>query len=163
MKTIHTAVEGIRSERLIKELYKKFLNKDNYFHFLYEPELIIRVSDNFLRRYPIEKFLKQKHIDFIIYPFPLANTDKPEKQVKDGFMIEFSSFLRKRLWEITTILHILSLIALNESRKKHIFFCERLFHCGYNMTRMEWEEEGKELITSGIKRVVMDYLNRKGN
>ena len=59
----------MKMKELIKELYESILTRDPLWHFFYEPEIIIRMSDSECID-QVKTFLKDRNIDFLEYDYP---------------------------------------------------------------------------------------------
>jgi hypothetical protein len=114
--------------KLIKTLYKKFLYKDTKFHYLFEPQLIIRTNKSKL----ITDYLKLKKIDYTTYPYPYA---------KRGFgESKHNNYLQK---ESEKLYHLQSVFVLKSKKKDVGYFLNRIHHCFLNMMNYDFYDESK--------------------
>ena len=73
LKTIEIQQTGIKNIRLIKEI-GKLMKYSDFWHFFYEPELIVRVEIKKVRQ--IKEFLKSKKLSFKVYDYPFPKDKK---------------------------------------------------------------------------------------
>jgi hypothetical protein len=134
---------------LIQELYKNFLIKDPLFHFLYEPDLIIRISVSEVLE-GIKKFLTERRINFTTYAYP-----HPERSInnvrcygedREGVVAEY-------LYDLfLPAFHTNSIAALILPDDRQLPFIERVSHTFFNMTGSTHEEEATNMLFLAYRR-----------
>jgi|SRR3989344_2397667 len=148
MKTIqiNNYAESNKAD-LIKALYDKILRNDSKFHFLYEPQLIIRV-DSAECLGQIKMHLKDNKIDFEEYDYPNAPDDK-FGETKGGIVEQNPDLF-------IPILHFGSLAALKLPEKDYKDYLDRAIHSLINQLGYDHEKEGKWLhkYSKGILQIV---------
>lgn len=143
MKTIHIKKKNLASNhKLIHALYKKILKHDHGFHYLIEPELIIRTGSLFTERVVCE-YLHKKKIEYDTYDYPVS---------KKGYGEDKKSVMTKYSKEMLVILHWLSILSLKANYKDYLKLFERITHCALNMNFYEWNEEVTILTKLAFKR-----------
>lgn len=126
---------------LIKELYSNFLKDDPLFHFFFEPDLIIRISSNEVLE-KIKASLKQKHIEFLVYayPVPAPNADRYCYGENEGGPV------MENLDLYLTIFHAHAIAALTLSPDRHEIYMERVNHTMCNMAGYSRHAEAEKLV-----------------
>jgi len=147
MKTIHTKT---KSRTLIKKLYREILKDDSLFHFFYEPELVIRVSENHLLA--LKKYLKDKNINFIEYDYP------KEKGKKGNLCFECEDLVLNNLDLFLQLYHCHSLAVLSFKKEELNDYFGRVIHTLFNIARKSYQTEGLELIAMGVGRIIELYF-----
>lgn len=140
--------------KLMKILFKKFLYLDHSFHYLIEPELIIRTGNkNSIDS--IRKYLENHKVYYSIYDWPYPK--KGYGEGKGEITVKYQNVL-------LPIYNLLSKLALKAPYKDYLKVYERISHCMLNMGFYEWEEEltinlrnayyrSKLIINQDIKRL----------
>lgn len=132
MKTIEITIKSHSNPEIAKELlkawYKYILKYDNNFHFLFEPNLILRTS--YVRE--IKHELNKLKLDYKIYDYPY-----PKKGFGES---EKYKTIQK---ELEKILHLQSICALTYKKRDIEFFSNRLHHCFLNMLGFDYYNESK--------------------
>lgn len=118
---------------LMKELYDLFLKDDTKFHFFFEPELIIRITNSECLE-KVKKFLQEKEIKFEEYDYPFP-PDGNFGEAKEGNVA-------KNLELFLTIFHANSVAALTMSEEDHFKYLERLVHTAFNPKFFTPSQEG---------------------
>lgn len=130
MITIQIYEKDVRkNQKRVKQLIK-LLPKKAYYHFLFEPQLIIRVHNK--DKHYITDYLNKKKLKYITYRYPFSKRgyNESKKSMTYIYRDEFVPFL-----------HIASRLALKSKRKEQIFIIERLYHTLLNSFGYSWEYE----------------------
>jgi hypothetical protein len=114
------------NKKLIKKIFKQ-LPRNAYFHFLFEPELIIRVKNK--ERKCIIDYLKRKNIQYRVYSYPFP---------KKGFGESKKSVIYKYQDEFKELFHYGSLLTIKQKNKDKFFIIERHSHTFLNMMGFSW-------------------------
>jgi hypothetical protein len=114
------------NKRLVKKIYKLDLY---YFHFFYEPQLIVRVSDTDESK--VISYLKKRHIKYEIYDYP---NGKGFRESKKGVSYKYSVYL--------SLLYYLNSKHVAERDKKDDYkILERYTHTFMNQMGYHWIDE----------------------
>ena len=144
MKTIHIQyLKRSKNKKLIKELYKQFLFKDELFHFFYEPELIIRVSNKKILE-NIEKYLANNLILYKIYDYP-----KPVK-TEGNYCFECDTWVLKNIKYFIQLYHIHSVLYFKLSKNKYASYIHKVSHTARNIANWSYYEEARDQIMTGL-------------
>jgi hypothetical protein len=140
---------GFEPKELIQKLYKNFLKTDPLFHFLYEPDLIIRISvPQVLEQ--IKKFLIENRINFRTYAYPHPEPSNTNQRCygedKEGVVVEhlYDLFL--------PAFHTNSIAALILPEDRQLAFMERVSHTYFNMIDCTHEEEATNMLYLAHRR-----------
>lgn len=159
MKTLHTRTVKLKKpvlKRLLKELYKLALKNDPKFHFFYEPELIIRISEEEVLKKVCRK-LDREHIDYRIYDYP--------KPVKDplNWCYECDQYVLDNLELFIQLYHAHSVLALTLTKKTYRNYIARVQHTAHNTGGYNYNQEGLNLFDWAFDRMMMPYLGYMDN
>ncbi|KAF0972916.1 hypothetical protein FDP41_008768 [Naegleria fowleri] len=149
--------------QLLHDLYHREINglkHDPYFHFFYEPELIIRTSSESVRN-QLKLHLDESNIGYVEYNYPtpeskyidvVAHTEVMDLldsriyccgENKDGIVLRnLSLFLQ--------IFHCHSVAAIEMNRQDHFHYMERVVHTMFNPFAYTRDEEGRKLAKMAI-------------
>jgi hypothetical protein len=126
---------------MILELYNKFLKNDTLLHYFFEPDLIIRVSNNEVRE-QIKNYLSSKNISYEVYDYPSppqAENKKRYGEHEDGVVIQ-------RLYDVyLPLFHLNAVAALTMDEFDKMNYLERSTHTFCNMTGQTRLEEAETL------------------
>jgi len=125
-----------KMKSLIETLYKEILKKDLKFHFLFEPQLIIRI-DSIECLDEVKKYLAENNIDFEEYDYPYAPNGK-FGETKGGIVDRYLELF-------IVILHSSAVAALTMSDTDHLEFLERAAHDLFNPKFYGYKLEGEIL------------------
>ena len=145
MKTIEIVTEKINYKQLIKKIYNKFLLNDDKFHFFYEPQLIIRLSEEKLKI--IKEYLNKKKIEYKIYPYPYPKKGK----YKESKRYKNINLYLNRLYNLQALLYFKS------SKKQLSFVSNRLHHCFLNICHLDFYEESKYYLSQAKGYMKHEY------
>jgi|SRR3990167_9957959 len=127
MKTIHTT---ITNNRFFPYLYLKFLKKDKFSHYFYEPQLIIR-TNNYKR---LTSYFKKLKIRYKTYPYPY-----PKLKKQYGESIKY----KKINYDLIKLFH-LHTKAINTYNKEELgYYLNRVTHCFFNIYGCSYLQEAK--------------------
>lgn len=141
---------------LIKEIYDYVLKDDSMFHFFFEPEIIIRITekDSLVK---VKSFLKERNIDFEEYDYPFPPEGKFGEE-KNGIVVN-------NLKLFLTIFHVNSVAALTMNEEDHFKYLERLVHTAFNPKFYPHKQEGEWLSDLAVLKLgnegVINFLNSK--
>lgn len=130
MKTIEVQGKNLKIQKRRAKKLIKLLPKNVYFHFLFEPELIIRL-ENENTKY-ITDYLKKRKIGYKIYPYPF--TKKGFGEARKGIMHEYLHYFKP-------LMNIQSKIAINSKTNHRLRIIERYNHTFLNSLGYEWIDE----------------------
>jgi hypothetical protein len=134
---------------LIQELYKDFLKKDPLFHFLYEPDLIIRISVAPVLE-QIKKFLTERRINFTTYAYPHPersnNGERRYGEDRGGVVAEHLHEL------FLPAFHTNSIAALILPEDRQLGYMERTSHTYFNMLNFSHEDEATNMLYLATRR-----------
>eukprot|EP01083_Nonionella_stella_P048219 129071_1 len=146
MKTVH--IKGVVTENnetdfarlktILKDLYSSVLNKDDLFHFFFEPELIIRVS--LCNVSVVEMYLNKNGIKHIVYPYPIPD------DVWSQFGEHNNAIVLDHLNLFLTVFHAHSVAAIIMNDKEHFDYLERMIHTAFNPRLISRQKEGLQLL-----------------
>jgi hypothetical protein len=125
---------------LMSDLYKRFLINDDHFHFFYEPDIIIRISDEGILK-QISDYLASRLINFLVYDYPAPQTNQHHEcygEDENGVVI-------RNLSLFIPIFHANSVAALSMSQEDHFLYMERVIHTMWNPAAYTRAEEGAYL------------------
>jgi hypothetical protein len=145
---LFTAPETFQPKILIKELYGKFLREDPLFHFLFEPDLIIRISNNKVLN-EIKGFLEQADIDFDIYDYPLPVPNAAKRRFGEN---EGGPIIEKLYDVYLPLFHLNAIAALTMNEDEQGVYIERANHTFYNMLGNSRQEEADKLLLLAIRK-----------
>ena len=117
--------------KLVKYLFLKFLIDDDLFHYFFEPEIIIRVSEPKVLK-DIEEYLTQKQYKYFTYDYPAF-----EKKAFYGASPSDKSIYNN----LMQLYHLHALAALTFNKKELKWYTNRTIHCLYNMRGFEYIDE----------------------
>jgi len=143
MKTVHLET---KNQRLIKKLYQGVLINDDKFHFFYEPELVIRVGNKFLRK--LVDFIKDNGYEFRVYDYPGFNK-KPKLGV---YCFECLPEVQRNLELFLKLYHLHSVASLTLTKRELAVYRERAIHTIFNVSGISYRGEAQELFSSAIFR-----------
>ena len=145
MKTIHIYVYK-QNEWPLKQIYKRFLKDDFVWHFVYwengKPtnkdyilgkNIILRVSDEKVKN--IKEYLKENHILFKVYSFPLTRGRLNLGLLKGDWE-------HKHLDVSIALNHACSLAAMNLNEKDWKKFLNQINHIACNTKGFSFEQQG---------------------
>lgn len=135
MKTLELEELSIaRYFEYLKDFYKNKWLKSDEFHFLFEPELIIRYNPDKDIIFEIKKYLNGLKVSFIEYDFPSQVGDRLHKNAK---------LFENEVCDEFTInsLNLNSRAVLEMTGWQYERFIERTWHCMNNMAGKSWKEE----------------------
>lgn len=108
---------------LMIALYNEILKDDPLFHFLLEPQLVIRISkEECLTQ--VKSYLEIRNIDYSEYPYPNAPEGK--------FGVGSDSIDERHKELMLPIYHINSIAALTLDEKDHLLYLERMTHTAFS-------------------------------
>src|SRR3990167_5823847 len=117
--------------KLVRYLFKEFLLEDDLFHYFFEPEIIIRVSEPKVLK-DIENYLTKKEYKFFIYDYPAFD--------KKGFYAANSS--DKSIYApLMHLYHLHALAVLLFNKEQMKWYTNRTIHCLYNMRGFDYIDE----------------------
>lgn len=118
--------------KLVQYLFKKYLLDDDLFHYFFEPEIIIRVSEPKVLK-DIETYLTKKKYKYFTYDYPAAFDKKAfygaspsDKSIYDHLM---------------QLYHLHALAALIFNKKELKWYTNRTIHCLFNMRGFDYIDE----------------------
>ena len=134
----------IDKPELIRELYAKFLVNDSWFHYFFEPDLIIRISNPRVLA-DISHYLDQMDITFKTYSYPHPEVNESSTSGRCYGEAEGGP-VAERLYDIyLPLFHINALAALTMEADKRLCFMERSNHTFCNMANDTRQEEADKL------------------
>jgi len=135
IKTIH--IKNHKHQKaLAKRLYDHILKDDPKFHFLFEPEIIFRITaEDCLTK--AKGFLGTENIEFEEYDYPFPPDGK--------FGEERGGIVANNLELFLSIFHANSVAALIMSEDDHFNYLERLVHTAFNPKGYSRKQEGEWL------------------
>ena len=153
MKTIQineftTKMEKKKLEKLLRELYINFLQDDESFYFLFEPELIIR-TENKGKISLIAKYLGERKYLYEIYSYPKAR-NKWHYDESSKVILKYLNTFNKLFHEISLL--YLSLFSMPEEKAE---FRERIIHILYNMDGFDYYSEARALANHALNRAII--------
>jgi hypothetical protein len=139
--------------KLLKEIYNKFLKEDLSFHYLFEPELIIRLENEEIIN-KIKEYLNKKHFIFEVYSYP-----NPKKNRYFG---ESEKIMQKYNDLFLAIFHQMSLFYMIADQKDQPQFRERVVHIMYNSAQTNMVDEAYRLGNMAVGRGITagQYMNK---
>lgn len=137
---------------LLRKLYKKGCFKSNDWHFLFEPELIIRLNTKEDALDRIETILRKEGIGFIKYQYPLIDSD-PKHRVEKIY----GDFGLNRFQ--LTMLNNSCKAYLSLTGREYIRLIERTWHCMHNLAGFNWKDEGLIGMSLAKNRLKMDRMS----
>ncbi len=120
-----------KKKLLLKKLFFLFLEEDDSFHFFYEPNLIVRVSEDKILK-QITKYLDKRKVKYKIYDYPYPEDKKEYGEGKNWDHI-FPHLLR--------LYHLYALMLLQFEGQDIEWFTGRAMHCILNMRGYDWLDE----------------------
>lgn len=127
---------------LLRFLYHKELKLDNSFHFLFEPNLIIRTN----RVKNVRKWLDKSGWKYKVYAYPYSKKgygeSKKHKESQSALLY---------------LLHLQSLVALSRNKKEKFYMLNRMHHCFLNMLAFEYYDESKYYLGQAKNYMYLDY------
>jgi hypothetical protein len=150
MKTIEFDIKHFKKKKqmiqMVKALYKRGLENDPKFHFLFEPNLIIRTSIP----EKIIKILNKENWVYKVYDYPY-----PKK-----------GFGESKKWKniqkyMEELLHLQSTAVLNFNKTETKWFANRLHHTFLNMLFMEYYDEAKYHLEQAKNYMYIDYKEER--
>jgi hypothetical protein len=149
--TIGINDEGMKKQKeLIKELFSRFLKDDSIFHFLYEPELIIRI-ESLKCLNEIKEYLDDNNISYIEYDYPF-----PPNPQNRQFGEDPKGIIAKNFSLFLPIFHSNAIVALEMNGEDHFNYLERVIHTACNSKAYNHIAEG--LILKSLAEI---KLNKK--
>lgn len=138
MITIHLKGKDVKkSQRRIRQLIK-LLPKKAYYHFLFEPELIIRIHNK--DKHYITDFLDKKKWKYETYRYPFSSKVSKWSDHK-GYGEDKKSMTYIYRDEFIPLMNLESKLALKSKKKHKIFIVERYYHTFLNALGYDWESE----------------------
>lgn len=130
IKTIEIKSEDLKFNRsLVRYIYQQHI-KDEYFHFFYEPHLIIRANEKIIKK--IVKVIKTyKKIKYRIYDYPFGR----------GFGESKKGIVVKNFEYFGLLFNINSELAIKRDKDDDKKIIERYTHTFFNQFGYEWEDE----------------------
>ncbi len=129
-------------KKLLTTLYVKVLKKDNNWHFLFEPNLIIRTT----KSKEVASFLRTRGWKYKIYNYPYTKLGYNENKRK-------KSIQRELEW----LLHFHSLIVIAKKPKEIDYLINRSDHCLLNMLGHDYYSESKYYLDQAQGYLMIDY------
>lgn len=128
------------NKRLIKKVYDEVIKDDPKFHYFFEPELIIRISDTYVEK--VKQVLDKDGVKYVEYDYPL-----PKKQnIIDKKLIKCHGeqdkpTVLKNLDLFIRLFHVNSIAALTLGASDYNAYMERNIHSFYNQTCQPTKDE----------------------
>jgi hypothetical protein len=145
---LFAAADNFDSRKLIKELYAAFLKNDPLFHFFFEPDLIIRISNHKVLE-NIKEHLKKMNLVFEVYGYP----SPPPEANKRRYGEDNHGPVLERLYDIyLPLFHLNAIAALTMSEDLQLCFMERFNHTFCNMAGDTRQEEAEKLAYLAAKK-----------
>lgn len=119
------------NQKRVKELIKQ-LPKTSYYHFFFEPSLIIRIH-NKDKKY-LADYCDKKKWKYRTYIYPIT---------KNGYGESKKSMTYIYRDEFIPLLHITSRLALKAKKKDKKWIAERYYHTFMNELGLNWEDEAQ--------------------
>ena len=117
------------NKELVRYIFLWYINKE-YFHFFYEPHLVIRTEPKIIRK--IKKLLKKyKNLKHRVYDYPFG---RGYGESKKGIVVKHLEFFKP-------LFNINSILAAKRSKKDDEEIIERYTHTFINTLGYEWEDE----------------------
>lgn len=117
--------------KLVRYLFKNFLIDDDLFHYFFEPEIIIRISNSKVLK-DIEEYLTKKQYKFFIYDYPAF-----DKKAFYGAN-PTDKTIYKQLMELY---HLHAIAALTFNFREINWYTNRALHCLFNMRGFDYIDE----------------------
>lgn len=139
----------------LKTIYGKKYLLSNKWHFLFEPELILRIDENIDEITKIRKFLTECVVSFVEYKYPHPKYDKQNRITKfygDETLSDFTNLS----------LHLNSKAVLEMTGSQYERFIERTWHTMNNMAGHDWRKEGHYGLQLAKRRLRMDKVSMLG-
>jgi hypothetical protein len=118
------------------------------FHFFFEPDLIIRISNNKVLN-EIKGFLEQADIDFDIYDYPLPVPNAAKRRFGEN---EGGPIIEKLYDVYLPLFHLNAIAALTMNEDEQGVYIERANHTFYNMLGNSRQEEADKLLLLAIRK-----------
>lgn len=110
----------IMKRELVVVLYHLFLKEDSWFHFFYEPELVVRVS-TVKNLDAIQGYLREKNIECVVYdyPYPSLSEHRAFGENPEGTVSRYLNMFLK-------IYHMQAKAALDLSPEAYLVYIHRV-------------------------------------
>uniref|UniRef100_A0A6M3IRH2 Uncharacterized protein n=1 Tax=viral metagenome TaxID=1070528 RepID=A0A6M3IRH2_9ZZZZ len=149
MKTIELEKKEPKASKILRKVVN-LVNAKDYFHFFYEPQLIIRIPDSIVKS--LIKCLKIKKVKYKIYDYPFPKhggkwgSNKEFGEGKKGIIIKYFSYFKH-------LLTINSAFALGRKKRDDYKIIERYTHTFLNQLGYAWTDEALILLELATKRM----------
>lgn len=156
MITIEIKQEDLKANKRLIRKIGKLLYEDEYFHFFYEPKLIIRVNRE--SRNKVTAYLKERGIRYSVYTYPFAkNVAKWEKGT--GYGEAKHSVVYRYRNAFLPLMHINATLALKRNKRDDLKIFERETHTMMNAFGYEWVDEAivYQWLAGGRTSVIRKY------
>lgn len=142
MKTIHLQKLSAKERvQLIKKLYKKILKNDDKFHFFYEPNLVIRATEDSIVK--IKELLSELGYKFDVYEYP---TDKKKKGF---FCFECEDYVLNNLEYFIQLYHLHSVLFFKLNKQEYYNYIGRTMHTACNIGGYSYLDEAEMSMERG--------------
>lgn len=140
MITIHLKGKDVKRNIKRSRILVKLLPKRAYYHFLFEPELIIRVYDR--DKHYISDFLDKKKWVYETYRYPFSKKAGAWGTGK-GYGEDKKSMTYIYRDEFIPLMNLESKLALKSKKKDQAFIIERYYHTFLNALGSSWKYEAQ--------------------
>ena len=129
LKTLHVKSAELNFNKQLVKYFWALLPKGAYFHFFYEPDLIIRTESKYIKK--LTPYLKSHKLSYRTYIYP---TGRPFGESKKGIVMKYFDYY---VW----LLAFNSAFAMRRKKKEDFQILERYTHTFMNQLGYEWEDE----------------------
>lgn len=148
-------IDKKQNRRLIIKV-ASLLSKNEYFHFFYEPRLIVRVRNQSVGK--ITRYLSKRKIAYNTYPYPFAK-NVGKWGTGRGYGEDRKSVVYRHRDEFLPIMHLNSKLAIKRRKRDDIKIIERETHTLFNAFDYDWVDEARILayLSGGRTRLIRRY------
>lgn len=146
MKTLHLHTKTVKKgQKVIRDLFDSTLRDDTTFHFLFEPDLVIRAKEEESIK-EIRKYCKAHKIKIEEYYYP---TEGKYREAK-------TSVMRSYQVRLLPLLNLFSKLSIEMEDQDRFSLYERITHLLFNMSGWEHNEEAIILQRLALGRMKVD-------
>ncbi len=132
MITFHLLGRDVKENQRRARLLVAHLPKKAYYHFLFEPSLIIRIH-NKDRKY-LAQYCEKRKWRYKTYRYPFTRMGYGEQRQSATYIYRD---------EFIPLMNLESRLALKSKKKHHLSIIERYYHTFLNTLGYDWENEAK--------------------